>query len=277
MRLRSSLGMWLAGVFFLIILIGPWLAPMDPNFVDLSNRLQSPGTEHWFGTDQLGRDVFSRILTGGQTTVGISMLALFLSILVGVPFGLFSGYWGGRTDWALMRIVDSFMALPEYVVAIIISGLLGPGFFNLLLAIVIVKWVGYTRLARSIVFQEKSKDYLMVSKVSGASTWQILTRHLIPHVLGPILALATLDIGKVILLVASLSFIGLGVRPPSSEWGAMLNEGKAYFMQAEYLMIIPGVAIFLVVLVANWLGNQLVAKYDLSQTREETNDEASQC
>ncbi|MBP7248869.1 MAG: ABC transporter permease subunit [Negativicutes bacterium] len=277
MNLKSSLGIWLAGFFFFIILIGPWLALMDPNYVDLSNRLQSPGIEHWFGTDQLGRDVFSRILNGGQTTVGISMLALFLSILIGVPFGLFSGYWGGRTDWALMRIVDSFMALPDYVVAIIISGLLGPGFFNLLLAIVIVKWVVYTRLARSIVFQEKSKDYLMVSKVSGASTWQILTRHLIPHVLGPILALATLDIGKVILLVASLSFIGLGVRPPSSEWGAMLNEGKAYFMQAEYLMIIPGVAIFLVVLVANWLGNQLVAKYDLSQTREETNDEASQC
>ena len=277
MNLKSSLGIWLAGFFFFIILIGPWLALMDPNYVDLSNRLQSPGIEHWFGTDQLGRDVFSRILNGGQTTVGISMLALFLSILIGVPFGLFSGYWGGRTDWALMRIVDSFMALPDYVVAIIISGLLGPGFFNLLLAIVIVKWVVYTRLARSIVFQEKSKDYLMVSKVSGASTWQILTRHLIPHVLGPILALATLDIGKVILLVASLSFIGLGVRPPSPEWGAMLNEGKAYFMQAEYLMIIPGVAIFLVVLVANWLGNQLVAKYDLSQTREETNDEASQC
>ena len=277
MNLKSSLGIWLAGFFFFIILIGPWLALMDPNYVDLSNRLQSPGIEHWFGTDQLGRDVFSRILNGGQTTVGFSMLALFLSIMIGVPFGLFSGYWGGRTDWALMRIVDSFIALPDYVVAIIISGLLGPGFFNLLLAIVIVKWVVYTRLARSIVFQEKSKDYLMVSKVSGASTWQILTRHLIPHVLGPILALATLDIGKVILLVASLSFIGLGVRPPSSEWGAMLNEGKAYFMQAEYLMIIPGVAIFLVVLVANWLGNQLVAKYDLSQTREETNDEASQC
>ena len=277
MNLKSSLGIWLAGFFFFFFFFGLWLALMYPNYVGLSNRLQSPGIEHWFGTDQLGRDVFSRILNGGQTTVGISMLALFLSILIGVPFGLFSGYWGGRTDWALMRIVDSFMALPDYVVAIIISGLLGPGFFNLLLAIVIVKWVVYTRLARSIVFQEKSKDYLMVSKVSGASTWQILTRHLIPHVLGPILALATLDIGKVILLVASLSFIGLGVRPPSPEWGAMLNEGKAYFMQAEYLMMIPGVAIFLVVLVANWLGNEWVAKYDLSQTREETTDEASPC
>jgi peptide/nickel transport system permease protein len=275
MRLNFSLGMWLAGLFFLFILVGPWLAALDPNFVDLSNRLQSPGSKHWFGTDQLGRDIFARILTGGQTTVGISVLALFLSILVGVPFGLFSGYWGGRTDWALMRIVDSFMALPEYVVAIIISGLLGPGFFNLLLAIVIVKWVGYTRLVRSIVFQEKSKDYLMVSKVSGASTWQILIRHLIPHVLGPILALATLDIGKVILLVASLSFIGLGVRPPEPEWGSMLNEGKAYFMQAEYLMIIPGIAIFLVVFVANWIGDQWVAKYDQSQTVKEAVERAS--
>ena len=275
MRLNFSLGMWLAGLFFLFILVGPWLTALDPNFVDLSNRLQSPGSKHWFGTDQLGRDIFSRILTGGQTTVGISMLALFLSILVGVPFGLFSGYWGGRTDWALMRIVDSFMALPEYVVAIIISGLLGPGFLNLLLAIVVVKWVGYTRLVRSIVLQEKSKDYLMVSKVSGASAWQILIRHLIPHVLGPILALATLDVGKVILLVASLSFIGLGVRPPEPEWGSMLNEGKAYFMQAEYLMIIPGIAIFLVVFVANWLGNQWGANYDQSQTVEEAVERAS--
>ena len=275
MRLNFSLGMWLAGVFFLFILVGPWLAALDPNFVDLSNRLQSPGSKHWFGTDQLGRDIFARILTGGQTTVGISVLALFLSILVGVPFGLFSGYWGGRTDWALMRIVDSFMALPEYVVAIIISGLLGPGFFNLLLAIVVVKWVGYTRLVRSIVLQEKSKDYLMVSKVSGASAWQILIRHLIPHVLGPILALATLDIGKVILLVASLSFIGLGVRPPEPEWGSMLNEGKAYFMQAEYLMIIPGIAIFLVVFVANWIGDQWGAKYDQSQTVKEAVERAS--
>ncbi len=275
MRLNFSLGMWLAGVFFLFILVGPWLAALDPNFVDLSNRLQSPGSKHWFGTDQLGRDIFARILTGGQTTVGISVLALFLSILVGVPFGLFSGYWGGRTDWALMRIVDSFMALPEYVVAIIISGLLGPGFFNLLLAIVVVKWVGYTRLVRSIVLQEKSKDYLMVSKVSGASAWQILIRHLIPHVLGPILALATLDVGKVILLVASLSFIGLGVRPPEPEWGSMLNEGKAYFMQAEYLMIIPGIAIFLVVFVANWIGDQWGAKYDQSQTVKEAVERAS--
>ena len=275
MRLNFSLGMWLAGLFFLFILVGPWLAALDPNFVDLSNRLQSPGSKHWFGTDQLGRDIFARILTGGQTTVGISVLALFLSILVGVPFGLFSGYWGGRTDWALMRIVDSFMALPEYVVAIIISGLLGPGFFNLLLAIVVVKWVGYTRLVRSIVLQEKSKDYLMVSKVSGASAWQILIRHLIPHVLGPILALATLDVGKVILLVASLSFIGLGVRPPEPEWGSMLNEGKAYFMQAEYLMIIPGIAIFLVVFVANWIGDQWGAKYDQSQTVKEAVERAS--
>lgn len=253
-------------VFLLLLLAGPWIAPQDPNTVNLGQRLISPGATHWFGTDQLGRDIFSRILTGGRTTVGISLSALALSILIGVPIGLFAGYRGGRADWALMRVVDSFMALPEYVVAIIVSGLLGPGFLNLLFAIVFVKWVGYTRLVRSIVLQEKAKDYLMVSRISGAGLARILGRHMLPHVLGPVLALATLDIGKVILLVASLSFIGLGVQPPSPEWGAMLSEGKSYFAQAEYMMVVPGVAIFLVVLSANWLGNKLVRKYETEQS-----------
>ena len=165
-----------------------------------------------------------------------------------------------------MRVVDSFMALPEYVIAIIVSGLLGPGLFNLFFAILVVKWVGYTRLVRSIVIQEKAKDYLMVSRISGAGTARILGRHMLPHVLGPTLVLTTLDIGKVILLVASLSFIGLGVQPPSPEWGAMLSEGKSYFAQAEYMMIIPGTAIFLVVFSANWLGNKLVRKYETEQS-----------
>ncbi|WP_378952698.1 nickel transporter permease [Pelosinus sp. sgz500959] len=244
---------------------------MDPNVVDLSIRLQVPSWDHWLGTDQLGRDQLSRILTGGQTTVGISLLALALAILVGVPIGLFAGYWGGRVDWALMRLVDAFMAFPEYIVAIVISGLLGSGFFNLLFAILIVKWVGYARLVRSVVFQEKSKDYLLVAKISGAGSCATLWRHLIPHVIGPVLALATLDIGKVILLVASLSYIGLGIQPPHPEWGSMLNEGRAYFARDSYLMIVPGVAIFLVVFVMNILGNRLVEKFG-SDRREEDRD-----
>ena len=256
-------------VFLALLIIGPWIAPQDPNLTATADRLQGPSAAHWFGTDDLGRDVFSRILTGGLTTVGLSTLALFLSILIGVPLGLLSGYVGGRFDWALMRVVDIFLALPEYIVAMIIAGLMGQGFWNLLLAILVIKWVGYTRLTRSVVMQEKTKDYLMVSTICGASTLSIMRRHLFPHIVGPVMALATLDIGKVILLVASLSYLGLGVQLPSAEWGAMLNEAQTFFTQAPHLMLVPGLAIFLVVCAANWLGDQLQSLYAISGERKE--------
>lgn len=256
-------------VFLVLLIIGPWIAPQDPNLTATADKLQGPSAAHWFGTDDLGRDVFSRILTGGLTTVGLSAMALGLSILIGVPLGLLSGYLGGRTDWALMRVVDIFLALPEYIVAMIITGLMGQGFGNLLLAILIIKWVGYTRLARSVVMQEKAKDYLMVSTISGASTFSIMRRHLLPHIVGPVMALATVDIGKVILLVASLSYLGLGVQLPSAEWGAMLNEAQMFFTQAPHLMVAPGLAIFLVVCAANWLGDQLQSLYAISGERKE--------
>ena len=258
-------------VFLVLLIIGPWIAPQDPNLTATADKLQGPSTAHWLGTDDLGRDVFSRILTGGLTTVGLSAMALGISILIGVPLGLLSGYLGGRTDWALMRAVDIFLALPEYIVAMIIAGLMGQGFGNLLLAILIIKWVGYTRLARSVVMQEKAKDYLMVSTISGASTVSIMRRHLLPHIVGPVMALATVDIGKVILLVASLSYLGLGVQLPSAEWGAMLNEAQMFFTQAPHLMVAPGLAIFLVVCAANWLGDQLQSLYAISgEWKEET-------
>lgn len=255
--------------FLVLLIIGPWIAPQDPNLTATADKLQGPSAAHWLGTDDLGRDVFSRILTGGLTTVGLSALALGISILIGVPLGLLSGYLGGRTDWALMRVVDIFLALPEYIVAMIIAGLMGQGFGNLLLAILIIKWVGYTRLARSVVLQEKAKDYLMVSTISGASTFSIMRRHLLPHIVGPVMALATVDIGKVILLVASLSYLGLGVQLPSAEWGAMLNEAQMFFTQAPHLMVAPGLAIFLVVCAANWLGDQLQILYAISGERKE--------
>ena len=256
-------------VFLVLLIIGPWIAPQDPNLTATADKLQGPSAAHWFGTDDLGRDVFSRILTGGLTTVGLSAMALGISILIGVPLGLLSGYLGGRTDWALMRVVDIFLALPEYIVAMVITGLMGQGFGNLLLAILIIKWVGYTRLARSVVMQEKAKDYLMVSTISGASTFSIMRRHLLPHIVGPVMALATVDIGKVILLVASLSYLGLGVQLPSAEWGAMLNEAQMFFTQAPHLMVAPGLAIFLVVCAANWLGDQLQSLYAISGERKE--------
>ena len=259
--LRQNWQIWVLIVFFGLILIGPYITPMDPNLVDLDNRLHQPDTINWLGTDHLGRDIFSRILAGGQTTVGISVIALLCSIAIGVPIGLFAGFWGGKIDWLLMRIVDAFMAFPEYVIAIILSGLLGPGFFNLVTAILIVKWVSYARLVRGIVMQEKAKDYLLIAKLSGASSFQALRKHILPHIISPVLVLATLDIGKVVLLVASLSYIGLGVQPPHPEWGAMLNEGRPYFNNALYMMLVPGLAVFFVVFTMNLVGDQLVKRY----------------
>lgn len=249
-------------------MLGPLFAPHNPELIDLTNRLQGPSAAHWLGTDNLGRDIASRVLAGARVTVGLSLLALALSILIGVPLGLLSGWVGGRFDWAVMRVVDAFMALPDYIVAIVLSGLLGPGFVNMLIAIVVVKWVGYARLTRSLVIQEKTRDYLMISTLAGGSTRRILRQHMVPHIVGPTLALATMDIGKVILLVASLSFIGMGVQPPSPEWGAMLNDGRAYFAQAPELMIVPGLAIFVVVALVSWLGDQLMRRYTISADDE---------
>ncbi len=266
----------LAVAVAVVVLTGPWLAPHDPLAVDLTNALAPPSADHWAGTDQLGRDVMSRVLTGGQTTVGISLAALFLSALVGIPIGLYSGLIGKRTDWTLMRFSDTFMAFPEYVVAIVVTGLLGPGFFNLLLAIVVVKWVGYARLARSVVIQEKSKDYLMAARISGAGNTRIIVKHMFPHAVGPMLALAALDLGKVVLLVASLSFLGLGVPQPSPEWGSMLSEGRTYFSQTSMLMLAPGLAIFIVVLIANIVGDRLTEKFSGAGGSEETGEESKE-
>ncbi|MGO4958227.1 nickel transporter permease [Luteococcus sp. Sow4_B9] len=265
---RNTVTLATAVVLLLLVgLAGPWLAPHDPLRVDLSQALLPSSWQHLAGTDQLGRDIWSRILTGGRTTVGISMLALALSAGIGVPLGLYSGYLGGRLDWVLMRLCDAFMALPEYVVAIVLTGLLGPGVLNLVFAIVVVKWIGYTRLVRSIVVEEKTRDYFMSARISGARTTRIIHRHLVPHVIGPVLSLVTLDIGKIVLLVASLSFLGLGVPQPSPEWGAMLNEGRAYFGRTSLLMFAPGLAIFVVVLLTSLAGDALARQYSTDPTR----------
>ncbi|KIL49297.1 nickel transporter permease [Jeotgalibacillus soli] len=265
-RARIAVIVTLAILAFILIL-APYIAPFDPTQVKMEERLKPISMEHLLGTDHLGRDVFSRILTGAQTTVGASFLILFISLLVGVPFGLLSGYLGGKIDRIFMRIVDAFMTFPDYIVAIILSGFLGPGMFNLVLAIVMVKWVGYARLARSVVLTEKQKDYISMAKINGMSSLNILRRHMIPHVTGNVMVLATLDIGKIILMIASLSYIGLGAQPPAPEWGAMLNEAKGFFYNAPQLMLIPGLSIMMVVLIFNLLGDYLRDHFDVKNQK----------
>ncbi|WP_246040303.1 nickel transporter permease [Ectobacillus funiculus] len=254
---------------FIFLLAAPFIAPHDPVYVNMEERLRGISAEHVLGTDHLGRDVFSRILAGSQMTVGISVLVLAISLCIGVPIGLLAGYLGGKIDRFFMRMVDAFMAFPDYIVAIILSGLLGPGMFNLVFAIVMVKWVGYARLARSIVLSEKQRDYITMAKINGLSSIGVLRKHMIPHVVGNVMVLATLDVGKIILMIASLSYIGLGAQPPAPEWGAMLNEGKAFFYHAPHLMVIPGLAIMIVVLMSNLLGDFLRDRFDVKNQKGE--------
>lgn len=237
----------------------------DPSFVNLEERLLSSSFAHPFGTDHLGRDVLTRILIGFQWTVGYGFLALLLAMAIGVPIGVVAGYKGGLVDRFLMRIADGFLSFPDTIVAIILSGLLGAGIENLLLAIVVVKWVNYARLVRSTVWAERQQEYISMAKVNGLSDWQIMRKHLFPHLIGNVLVLASLDLGKIILLISSLSYIGLGAQPPVPEWGAMLNEARPFFHSVPALMVFPGLAIIIVVLFSNLLGDYLRDKFDVKK------------
>ncbi|MBN8192002.1 ABC transporter permease subunit [Bacillus sp. NTK074B] len=253
------------GLFTILLALAPILSPYDPLQVDPGNRLQTMSSDYLLGTDHLGRDMLSRILTGAQTTVGISFLIMMMVMLIGVPAGLISGYSGGLIDRIFMRITDAVMAFPDFIVAIVLSGLLGPGMLNLMWAIVLVKWTSYARLVRSIVLSEKQKDYMLMAELNGVPGFRAMRKHLLPHVAGHVLVLCTLDLGKVILMIAALSYIGLGAQPPSPEWGAMLNDGRAYFHSAPHLMYIPGLAIILVVLILNLAGDKLRDHYDVKK------------
>ncbi|WP_342426204.1 nickel transporter permease [Paenibacillus sp. FSL L8-0158] len=264
---------WIVSLSILLILAAitvlPFLAPQDPYRIQMGNRLQSISATHWLGTDHLGRDVLSRVIAGLRTTVGTSLLILAVSLVVGVPLGLLSGFIGGWMDRVFKRVVDAFMTLPDYIFAIVLSGLLGPGLVNLIFAVTAVKWVGYARLVRSTVLAEKQKDYISLSILAGTSSLRIVLRHILPHAMGNVLVLATLDIGKIILMIASLSFLGLGPQPPIPEWGTMLNEGRAYFQTAPHLMLVPGIAVVLTVLLANVFGDKLRDRYDVKTRTEE--------
>lgn len=237
----------------------------DPFLTNLDGRLQGMSFQHPLGTDQLGRDVLTRLLLGGQQTIGYSLLALGVALFIGIPCGLISGYKRGIVDKIFMRIADGFLSFPDTIVAIVLSGLLGPGIGNLVLAIVFVKWVSYARLVRSTVLSESQKEYILIAKINGLSSRKIMRKHLFPHIVGHVLVLASLDLGKIILLISAFSYIGLGVQPPTPEWGAMLNDSRSYFQSRPELMIYPGLAIVVVVLLTNMLGDYLRDTFDVKK------------
>lgn len=245
-----------AGVAAIILLacIAPWVTPCDPLATDYINTLCPPMPGHWLGCDVMGRDLLSRIIAGARISVLMGLAAVALPAIVGIGVGFIAAYIGGWADTLLMRVADLFQSFPEFILGVAIVGVLGPSMLNAFIAIIAVTWIRYARQTRSLVIGIVHAPFIETARLNGCNAWQIAVRHILPAMLPQTIAMAVLDIGPVMLLLAAFSFLGLGVQPPTPEWGALLNDGRFYFSSAPYLMLFPGVAIFVTVLAFNVLG-----------------------
>lgn len=233
------------------------LAPHDPDLVDVARKFAPPSTSHPLGTDNLGRDLLSRLLFGARLSIGSAVVAGLSTALIGLLVGMLAAFYGGLVDMVLSRVVDIVLAFPLFLLALAITGILGPGLPNLVISLVAVAWAGYARIVRSAVLAEREKLYVEAARAAGASRVGLMIRHLLPNIVAPIVVLTTLDLGVMLLAISGLSFLGLGVKSPAAEWGAMLSEGRNYLDQAPHMMLYPGLAIFLLVLGFNLLGDGL--------------------
>lgn len=238
------------------------LTPYDPTKQSVNDRRIPPSWEHPMGTDSLGRDILSRVLYGGRVSLQVGFFSVIASALVGIPLGLFGGYFGGRIDSIIMRAMDILLAFPGLILVIWLVTILGAALINIIIAITIFSVPTFARLARGIVLSTREMDYVVAARSLGANSWQILVWHILPSVVGPMIVLTTLSIAGAIVTGASLSFLGLGVRPPTPEWGAMLSDGRGDMRNAWWSAVFPGLAITLVVLAANIMGDGLRDAFD---------------
>jgi len=258
----SSNPLSFGGLLFLlfvvfIALFAPYLTTYSPIEVNLENRLQSLSLQHWLGTDELGRDIFSRLLYGARTSLLIVFIVSFTTAPIGAFIGAFSGYLGGKVDTLLMRFTDIFLALPKLILALAFAAALGPGLDNAALAIALTFWTAYARVARSEASLIRDKDFVKSAKLQGASTFYIVRKLILPMCIPSIIVRVTHDMAGVILMAAGLGFIGLGVRPPTPEWGDMIANGQDYLISHWWVSTIPGLAIFLLCLAVNLIGDGL--------------------
>lgn len=246
-------------IFFLVFitLFAPFIAPHDPIEQNLKKRLLSPSVEYPFGTDELGRCVFSRILYGTRASLEVGIVVISITVLIGIVLGMISGYYGGFADELIMRFVDIVLAFPGIVLALVITGLLGPGLFNIMIALAMIHWTGYARVVRGTILSVKEKDFVEASKAIGASNFYTMRRHILPNSINPVIVLATLGMAHVILSATALSFLGLGAQPPTPEWGSMLEKSITYMRLSPHLTFFPGIAIMMTVIAFNFLGDGL--------------------
>ncbi|MFC3028370.1 MULTISPECIES: ABC transporter permease [Roseomonadaceae] len=266
----AMLGLLLVLAFLVLTLIGPWIVPYPEHArgaVDLANRLQPPSAAHWFGTDEMGGDILTRVIIGTRTSFWIGVTITGIAALVGVPLGIAAGYFGGRIRSVIMRITDVFLAVPGLVLALAIVAALGPGILHGVLALAIVWWPGYVRLIEAKALTLRSESYVEAARTMGASHAHILWRHILPNCVSPLVVKASMDMGMAILAAASLGFIGLGAKPPAPEWGAMIAIGRTYMPDWWWYSAFPGLFIFLTVLGFNLFGDGLRDTLDPRSSR----------
>jgi peptide/nickel transport system permease protein len=255
-------GALLTVALILVALAAPLISPFDPNSQDTFRRLEPPSRQHPLGLDDLGRDVLSRILWGARVSLRVGFSVVILASAIGITLGAMAGYFGGTVDTIVMRITDILLAFPGILLAIALVAVLGPSLNNVILALATIGWVGYARLVRGQVLKVREMEFVTAAKALGARAPRVIVRHVLPNVINPVIVMATLGLAGAILAEAALSFLGLGVQPPTPSWGAMLTAGRRYLGLANHLAIYPGIAIMLAVMGLNFLGDGLIDALD---------------
>lgn len=251
---KTQIGLAIAILFILVAIFAPLIAPNNPTLVDVTVKLQNPSLKYPFGTDQLGRCVFSRIVCGSRYSLFYSFTVLAITLIVGLPVGMIAGYVGGKWDTAIMRVIDIFLAMPSFIIVLAIAGSFGTSGRNLILAMSMSYWANYARVSRALTLKIKGESYFQALKAGGLSNVRIIFKHVLRNIMPSIIALATVEIGSIILSIAGYSFIGLGVQAPNPEWGIMLSESKPFIQTFPQLMMYPGLTIMLIVFGVNMLG-----------------------
>jgi nickel transport system permease protein len=244
-------------LFLAMALFAPWISPHDPDNVNLQEKLLPPSSRNLLGTDHMGRDILSRLIWGSRVSLGSVFLIVNFIMLLSLAVGFISGYVGGWVDTLIMRICEIFLTFPTFILAMFLIGVLGTGMTNVVLAIVLTHWAWYARIIRGLILSLKNREYILAARVSGTSHWTLFYRHLAPPVLAQLVILATLDIGHMMLHVSGLSFLGLGIQPPTAEWGVMINDARQFIWTRPELIAYPGFMIFLAVLAFNIPGDTL--------------------
>jgi peptide/nickel transport system permease protein len=254
----ASTGVVLVTIFVICALFAPWIAPQDPAHIDLPTRLAGPSLSHWCGTDELGRDILSRLVYGSRISMLVGSCVVAASLALGLVVGSIAGYYGGRIDrFVNVVVMNAFLSFPGILLAIAFVAFRGPGIFNLVLALSLGGWVGYARLVRAQVLAAREREFVEAARALGASDLRVIVRHILPNIIQPIIVQAAIGMAGAILAEATMSFLGLGVPPPTASWGTMLNDGRAHLFDAPHLVIFPALAVMLAVLSFNFIGDAL--------------------